>query len=610
MKQHTNKASMSTKRGSGDRSKKLRDNESRPNDRQSDNRVRSQDSNNRIRSHSSDSRDKQSGERSGKHSSGSRNKQIGENREQYRGKESRVKSRSGNRNVQDKNHTADAGKRYEGQMDAQHKRPLKSDQHRSTKPSNESSKALNNNKQKQQANRASAEDVAVGDRIVVTIKRIGINGEGVGYYKRKAVFIEGAITDEVVKAEVMKVERSYLQAKLTGIEKISPVRQEPPCPVYEHCGGCQLQHMTYEAQLSAKEEIVREAFQRYTGIAELPLRPIYGMEQPWHYRNKAQLQLGWQNNELVAGLYAQGTHKLIDISECTVQEQSINDVYKSIKLIISELNISPYEERTREGVIKTIVVRVAKESGKLQVTFVTATDRLADQRRLVERIRSELPQVISIAQNIHKERSSVIFGPKTTILWGEERLPEKLGTIQFALSPRAFFQLNPQQTIKLYDAVQEAAALTGNELVIDAYCGTGTISLWLASEAREVRGIEMIAEAVQDARANAQFSGIDNALFYEGQAERLLPQWVSQGIQPDVIVVDPPRTGLDAELIQAVLKAKPERFVYVSCNPSTLAKDCKELLAGGYELEWVQPVDMFPQTAHVECIVSTRRIDK
>lgn len=477
--------------------------------------------------------------------------------------------------------------------------PARQEQYAKTKRYN---KPFVNKQQQAGGKNASAEDVAVGDRIVVTIKRIGINGEGVGYYKRKAVFIEGAITDEVVKADVTKVERSYLQARLVEIEKRSPHRQEAPCPVYEQCGGCQMQHMTYEAQLTAKEEIVKEAFSRYAGITDLPMRPIIGMEEPWHYRNKAQLQLGLQKDQLVAGLYAQGTHKLIDISECTIQDTTINHVYKSLKHIIKELNLSPYEERTREGIIKTIVVRVARASGKLQVTFVTATDRLPEQRRLIERIRKELPDVISVAHNIHKERSSLIFGPKTTILWGEERLPETLGTIQFALSPRAFFQLNPDQTIKLYDSVKEAAALSGNELVVDAYCGTGTISLWLASEAREVRGIEVIGEAVQDARSNAQYSGIDNALFYEGHAERLLPQWVEQGVKPDVIVVDPPRTGLDAALIQAVLQAKPKRFVYVSCNPSTLAKDCKELLAGGYELQWAQPVDMFPQTAHVETV--------
>lgn len=448
---------------------------------------------------------------------------------------------------------------------------------------------------------ASAEDITVGDRIVVTIKRIGINGEGVGYYKRKAVFIDHAITDEVVKAKVTKVEKSFLQAELIEVEKMSPYRQEAPCPVYEECGGCQLQHMTYEAQLRSKEEIVKEAFSRYANMNELPLRPIIGMDEPWHYRNKAQLQVGQQQGEIITGLYAAGSHRLIDISDCSVQEQSLNDVYKKLKSIVQELKIPHYDERTRQGVLKTIVVRMAKKTGKLQLTFVTATDRIPDSKALVNSIRQALPHVSSIAHNVHKEKSSVVFGPKTTILWGEDRLDETLGDIQFSLSPRAFFQLNPEQTVKLYDAAKEAAALTGKELVVDAYCGTGTIGLWLANDAKEVRGVEVIAEAVQDARANAKYSGIDNALFYEGYAEKLLPQWVSQGFKPDVIVVDPPRTGLDASLINAVLEAKPQRFVYVSCNPSTLAKDCKELVAGGYKLEWIQPVDMFPQTAHVEC---------
>lgn len=454
----------------------------------------------------------------------------------------------------------------------------------------------------------SAEDIAIGEQIVVTIKRIGINGEGVGYYKRKAVFIDHALTNEVVKAKVTKIERSFLQAELVKLEKKSKDRTNPPCPVYDECGGCQLQHMTYEAQLRSKEEIVKEAFSRYAGLADIPMRPIMGMEDPWHYRNKAQLQVGKQRGDMITGLYAAGSHRLIDISDCSVQEESLNHVYKELKHIVQELQIAPYEERTRSGVLKTIVVRVAKKTDKLQLTFVTATDRLPDNRVLINRIRQALPQVISIAHNVHKDKSSVIFGAKTTIIWGEERLDETLGDIQFSLSPRAFFQLNPSQTVKLYDAVKEAAALTGKESVVDAYCGTGTIGLWLAKQAKEVRGVEVIAEAVQDARSNATYSGIDNALFYEGYAEKLLPQWIEQGFNPDVIVVDPPRTGLDQALIDAVLKVKPKRMVYVSCNPSTLAKDCKQLLEGGYRLEWIQPVDMFPQTAHVEsCSLLVRK---
>ncbi len=455
--------------------------------------------------------------------------------------------------------------------------------------------------------RGSAEEVSVGNRIIVTIKRIGINGEGVGYYKRKAVFIQGALKDEVVKAKVTKVEPTYLHAELTEVEKRSPDRAVPPCPIYEACGGCQLQHMTYEAQLQAKEDIVKESFQRYAGIENLTIRPIIGMDDPWHYRNKAQLQAGMEGSQIIVGLYAAGSHRLIDISGCTVQDSVVNQVMEQVKQILTELRIPIYDERRRDGVVRTIVARIGRASGQVQLTFITATDRIPDVKRLVERIRAKLPRVSTIAQNIHKEKSSLIFGDKTVILWGEERLEEELGELKFALSPRAFFQLNPEQTVKLYDKVREAASLTGNELVIDAYCGTGTIGLWLAPLAREVRGIELIKEAVLDARDNARASGVENARFYEGYAEKLLPEWVKQGLEPDVVVVDPPRTGCERSLLQAIVKARPKRLIYVSCNPSTLAKDCQVLLDQGFILEWVQPVDMFPQTSHVECCVSLVR---
>ncbi|WP_235680102.1 23S rRNA (uracil(1939)-C(5))-methyltransferase RlmD [Paenibacillus albicereus] len=450
---------------------------------------------------------------------------------------------------------------------------------------------------------ATAEDVRAGDDIVVTVKRIGINGEGVGYYKRKAVFVDGVLPGEVVKAKVAKVEPGYLQAAAIKIEKKSPERQEPPCPVYASCGGCQLQHMTYEAQLRAKEEIVREAFQRYAGIDRLPLRPILGMDDPWGYRNKAQLQAGRGESGLVAGLYSLGTRQLVDISGCAVHDPRLNEAVERTKRVLEELDLPVYEEKKRQGIVKTIAVRVSRRTGKLQLTLVTAGDRFPDARRFVQAVRRELPQVGSISHNIHKGGSPLVFGDKTVHLWGEDKLEETLGGLRFSLSPRAFFQLNPEQTVKLYGAVQEAAALSGGELVVDAYCGTGTIGLWLASGAREVRGIELLPEAVLDARDNARASGIDNARFYEGRAEELLPEWVRQGVRPDVVVVDPPRTGCGRELLDAVLTARPQRLVYVSCNPATLAKDAKALLAGGYRLEWAQPVDMFPQTSHVECCV-------
>jgi|GEM_PF-19776 len=456
---------------------------------------------------------------------------------------------------------------------------------------------------------SSAEEVKAGDTVTVTIKRIGINGEGVGYFRRKTIFVPGALPGEVVQAKAVKVENSYIQGTLEHIEKRSPSRVAPPCPVYIECGGCQLQHLSYAGQLAAKEALVREAFERYTGIRELPLRPIFGMDEPWSYRNKAQLQAGRQDGRMITGLYAAGSHRLVDISGCPIQHPGLNRVMREVSRIADELGVPVYDERQHRGVLRTVVARIGWRSQEVQLTLVTASAELPQREALIQCIRQALPEVVTLAQNVHPGKDSLIFGEETNILWGREQLDEELGELRFALSPRAFFQLNPSQTVKLYDAVKEAAALTGRETVVDAYCGTGTIGLWLAPLASEVRGIELIEDAVADARRNAQRSGLTNARFYVDRAERLLPQWVREGLHPDIVVVDPPRTGCDAALLGALLAAKPQRLVYVSCNPSTLAKDCKPLLAGGYRLEWVQPVDMFPQTAHVECVIGLQRID-
>lgn len=466
---------------------------------------------------------------------------------------------------------------------------------------------------------ADAEQIKVGDRIVVTIKRIGINGEGVGYFRRKAVFVDGAITNEVVKAEVLETQAKFIKAKLVEIEKKSKHRVEPPCPVYGICGGCQLQHISYEGQLIAKLEIVREAFSRYSGLNDLKIKPTLGMDRPWDYRNKAQLQVERRDvkgakSEIIAGLYEIGSHEIVDISGCPIQHPQVNRAIDRVKAVLSDLNIplSKGDSRggrsdikdsgTRKGV-RTIVVRNGFQSGEIQVTLVTETADLPRQEELIERLRLELPEMSGLSVNVNPFKTPLIFGERTISLWGNEAMNESLGDLNFTLSPRAFFQLNPEQTIKLYETVKGAAALTGKETVVDAYCGTGTIGLWLAPYAAEVRGIEVIREAVEDAQRNAEQNGRDNAEFFEGEAEDLLPRWVKEGYTPDVIVVDPPRVGLDRKFLETVLRTKPQKFVYVSCNPSTLAKDCKVLLDGGYEIQSVQPIDMFPQTSQVECVL-------
>jgi 23S rRNA (uracil1939-C5)-methyltransferase len=446
-----------------------------------------------------------------------------------------------------------------------------------------------------------------GDLIVVAIKRLGINGEGVGYYRRKTVFVPGALPHEVVKVKVVRAEPRHIEAELIGIEKRSPNRCVPVCPVYEQCGGCQLQHTDVAGQLAGKMEIVRESFARYAGIHKPPIRPIAGMADPWGYRHKASLQAGTIRGRTVLGLYSPASRKLVDIAGCPVQQQDINKAADAIRGLIEELGIPPYREKSKEGLLRTVVLRKSSHSGELQVTFVLAEDRLpeAKQKQLIEGITAKLPEVATIAANIQRRNTPLVFGEQTRVLWGKPDIEERLGDLSYRLSPRAFFQINPVQTTVLYDFVKEAAALSGVERVVDAYCGTGTIALWLAPQAQEVRGIEEVAEAVRDARQNAQFNGIRNVRFYQGKSEELLPKWVREGYRPDVIVVDPPRTGCDRKLLSAVLQVRPKRFVYVSCNPATLAKDCKVLLDGGFALEWIQPVDMFPQTAHVECIVST-----
>jgi 23S rRNA (uracil-5-)-methyltransferase RumA len=449
----------------------------------------------------------------------------------------------------------------------------------------------------------------VGQQMTVTIRSLGINGEGIGYYKKKIVFVDKALPGEVVRAEITELKEKYAYARLLQVVEKSPDRIEPPCPVYAECGGCSLQHMDYQAQLASKRELVREALRKYAGLENPPVAETIGMENPWSYRNKAQFQVGMRENRLVAGLYQAGSHKLVDLQGCRVQHEATNQIVETARQIIEKLGIPIYDERKRTGVIRTIVARVAFATGEAQLTLVTATEEIPNVKELVLELRYQLPSLVSIVQNINPKKTSLVFGETTKQLWGKPSIAEKLGSLSFDLSARAFFQLNPEQTNKLYNEVKKAADLNGSELLFDLYCGTGTIALWLAPYAKEVRGIELIPEAVEDARANAKHNGIDNVSFHVGKAEVLMPKWAKQGMRPDVVVVDPPRTGLDHALIDTLLEVRPQKIVYVSCNPSTLAKDINKLQSS-YTLANVQPLDMFPHTPHVEsCSLLVRKDD-
>lgn len=441
-------------------------------------------------------------------------------------------------------------------------------------------------------------------RFPLTIKRLGINGEGVGYFKKKVVFVPGALPDEEVVVEVTNVQPKFSEAKIKKVRKPSPYRVEAPCPLFGECGGCQLQHLRYDRQLIEKRDMVIQSLERHTKIdpSTIQIKQTIGMEDPWRYRNKSQFQVGMKQGEVIAGLYSMNSHQLIDIDECIVQKPETISVTNTMKRILQDLNISAYNERTRKGDIRTIVTRVGVNTGEVQVVLITRQKELPKSSLIVEEATKRIPKLRSIIQNVNGQKTSLIFGDETIPLAGETFIYEMLGDIQFELSARTFFQLNPEQTVKLYNEVKKAANLTGKETIVDAYCGVGTIGLWLADQAKEIRGMDIIKESITDAKRNAAKHGVKHAKYVTGKAEEWLPKWVKEGFRPDVIVVDPPRTGLDQALLKTIQKVKPKKLVYVSCNPSTLAKDI-DFLHRQYKVKSIQPVDMFPQTAHVECVV-------
>jgi len=436
----------------------------------------------------------------------------------------------------------------------------------------------------------------------LTIKRLGINGEGVGYFKKQVVFVPGALPGEEVVVEATKINPKFAEAKVKKIRIKSPNRVQPLCPVYEQCGGCQLQHLNYDQQLKEKRDIVIQSLERHTkgNISKLDIRETIGMEDPWGYRNKSSFQVKAMDGKVLAGLYGLNSHQLINIEECAVQHSQTNEATSAVKRILEELKIPIYNEKSRKGIVRTIVTRVGIQTGELQIVLITTQKELPKMDTIIHEIQKRLPNVKSIVQNINGQKTSLIFGEETLPLAGEEFIQETLGDLQFELSARTFFQLNPVQTVKLYNEVKKAAALTGQEKVVDAYCGVGTIGLWLADQAGEVRGMDVIPESIEDAKKNAKRQGLNNTKYVPGKAEEVLPKWVKKGWKPDVIVVDPPRTGLEGQLIQTILQAEPKKLIYISCNPSTLAKDIQTLSAK-YEVKYIQPVDMFPHTAHVEC---------
>lgn len=480
--------------------------------------------------------------------------------------------------------------------------------------------------------------VAKNDEAVIDIIGMNHDGEGVGRAEGYTLFVAGALPGEKVRVKVLKTKKQYGYAKLLDIVQASPNRIAAPCPIYDQCGGCQLQHMDYAAQLAWKRQLVVDNLTRIGklqvlgepelrgpqaadgaegadaavpasvaaagGAAQqgIQVHATLGMNEPWRYRNKAQVPIGVTEGGLVGGFYARGSHRIIDMETCLIQHEHNDEVVARVKAIGRKLGITAYDEETGQGLLRHVVVKVAFRTGEMMIVLVTNGDKIPHKDEWVSEIREQLPSVVSICQNVNTKQTNVIFGDVTRVLWGSEVIYDYIGDVKFAISARSFYQVNPAQTEVLYGKTVEYAQLTGKETVIDAYCGIGTISLFLAQHAGKVYGVEIVPEAIEDARRNAELNGMSNVTFEVGASEDVIPAWKEQGIEADVIVVDPPRKGCDPKLLETILEMKPERVVYVSCNPSTLSRDLRVLEDGGYKTVEVTPVDMFPHTVHVESV--------
>lgn len=444
--------------------------------------------------------------------------------------------------------------------------------------------------------------VQKGQIIECEVHGFGHSGTGVGKFEGFAVFINGALPGEQVKIRITKVKKTFAEGELLEVLTAHPERIEPICPHFDSCGGCQLQHISYAEELNLKHQQVVDQLERIGLLTDITIHPVKGMENPWNYRNKVQIPFAAAGGKVVAGFYQLGTHQVVDMETCFIQNELHTDLTKKIKAMAEDLHISIYDEAAHTGVLRHVLLRQGIHTDELMIVLVTNGEKLPKKESLVAELRRSFPVITSIQQNINTARTNVILGKENRLLWGMPVIYDTIGNIQFAISPHSFFQVNPIQTEILYEQAKTYANLSGSQTVIDAYCGIGSISLYLADKANKVYGMEIVPAAIEDAKQNAALNKIKNVHFELGKAEEILPRWQQEGKYADVIVVDPPRKGCDEAFLEAASKIQPERIVYVSCNPATFARDAKYLSEHGYHLQEVQPVDMFPQTSHVEIV--------
>ena len=432
----------------------------------------------------------------------------------------------------------------------------------------------------------------------------GYEGEGIAKIDNKyPIFIEGALKGEKVKVRIVKVNKNFAYGKLMEVLEASEERVNPPCAIYKRCGGCKLQHASYKAQLDFKWDRVKDCVSKIGKLDPSIVKYPLGMEEPWRYRNKVQLPIGLINGEVKIGFFAPRSHDIIDMESCLIQDEIGDKVVKLTREWIEKFNIRPYNvdgEYDEKGIVRHIMIRRGFTTNEVMVVLVTNGEKLPHKEEFVDLMVKNIPGIKSVIQNINSKKTNVILGLESKTLWGEDTVSDYIGDFRFNISPLSFFQVNPIQTEVLYGKALEYANLTGNEEVFDAYCGTGTITLFLSQKAKKVYGVEIIPQAIDNAWINAKENKVENVEFFVGESEVVIPDLINKGVKADLVVVDPPRKGCDKKLLDAITHIDAKKIVYVSCDPSTLGRDLKVLEENGYKTLEVQPVDMFPNTAHIE----------
>ncbi|REH85085.1 23S rRNA (uracil(1939)-C(5))-methyltransferase RlmD [Staphylococcus felis] len=427
-------------------------------------------------------------------------------------------------------------------------------------------------------------------------------GHGVIKMERYPIFVPQVLVNEWVSFKIIKVKKNFAIGRLVEVKERSASRVEPPCQYFYKCGGCQLQHISYETQLDMKREQVINLFERKGKFSNIKIKDTVGMQNPWTYRNKSQIPVGIdKEGKVKMGFYRQRSHDIIDIDECLIQYDEQDAIMGFLKQTIQKYHIKPYQEEKHKGLLRHVVIRKGHFTNEVMVIFVLNGTKLPHQEALIQDLTTQFPHITSIKININTDKSNVIMGKTSHTLYGKEVIIDYLNDVTFEISDLSFYQINVTQTQKLYTIAKNYAQLTGEEIVLDTYCGIGTIGLMMAPYAKHVYGVEVVKEAIEDAKRNALNNQMANTTFEAGAAEDVMLRWKEEGIKPDVVTVDPPRKGCDETFIQTLLELEPERIVYISCNPSTQLRDV-QLLSDKYVIKEITPVDMFPQTTHVETV--------